>query len=440
MAALAVVTVQTVAPGFDGYRRAAVAGADRRLAAAATADPRRQARPPPALLARRPDARLHLGPGRPLDEEDAGQRADGQGPRGRDQVHLLPLDGGEARRLTDLPRGVEAFEWSPDGSRLVVVSASHGATHDEDRRRRGLDRAERRAATASDYRFIDRLDYMLNGKGFTYDRIEHLWLVDVGDGTATPPDRRPDRRTPSRPGRRTARGSRSPRTAAATPTSSVAGASTSSTSASRAVTAVTARPRRHVPAGVAARRPDDRGARPSLSRAAPAAATTSGCSPRTVATRHDRAVGTCRRRHDLMPGSGMGSDLVPGEVASLVPSTDGRWLGFTAPVDGAYELWRIAVDDGAGRAPDERPPLRLGLACRTGRRPSAAPGSPSCARRRPSRPTCGCSTSATRASGPPRRLTSFNAEVLGELELREPVERHVDRRRPRHPGLVPARR
>ena len=26
---------------------------------------------------------------------------------------------------------------------------------------------------------------MLNGKGFTYDRVMHLWLVDVGDGTAS---------------------------------------------------------------------------------------------------------------------------------------------------------------------------------------------------------------------------------------------------------------
>ena len=33
----------------------------------------------------------------------------------------------------------------------------------------------------SDYRFIDRLDYMLNGDGFTYDKVAHLWLVDVGD-------------------------------------------------------------------------------------------------------------------------------------------------------------------------------------------------------------------------------------------------------------------
>ncbi len=50
--------------------------------------------------------------------------------------------------------------------------------------------AGRRARTPashrpSDYRFVDRLDYMLNGKGFTYDRVPHLWLVDVATGAAS---------------------------------------------------------------------------------------------------------------------------------------------------------------------------------------------------------------------------------------------------------------
>src|SRR5260221_8514928 len=62
------------------------------------------------------------------------QPADPQQPA---QIHVLPLDGGEAHRLTDLPRGVESFEWSPDGSRLVAVSASRGATPEEDARLRG---------------------------------------------------------------------------------------------------------------------------------------------------------------------------------------------------------------------------------------------------------------------------------------------------------------
>src|SRR6266545_529682 len=50
----------------------------------------------------------------------ADDREDGE------QVHLLPLDGGEARRITDLPRGVIGFAWAPDGESLAVLSASRG--------------------------------------------------------------------------------------------------------------------------------------------------------------------------------------------------------------------------------------------------------------------------------------------------------------------------
>ena len=92
-----------------------------------------------------PDGRTlaFLSDRRAVVEEEPDRASQREGPRPpartSDQVHLLPLDGGEARRLTDLPRGVDAFEWSPDGTRLVVVSASHGATRAEDDRRRGID-------------------------------------------------------------------------------------------------------------------------------------------------------------------------------------------------------------------------------------------------------------------------------------------------------------
>src|SRR6266699_4901266 len=40
----------------------------------------------------------------------------------RNQIYLLSMNGGEARRLTNLKNGVSLFRWSPDGTRLVVVS------------------------------------------------------------------------------------------------------------------------------------------------------------------------------------------------------------------------------------------------------------------------------------------------------------------------------
>src|SRR5947208_13455422 len=41
------------------------------------------------------------------------------GEQPRNQIYLLSMNGGEARRLTNLKNGVSTFRWSPDGARLV---------------------------------------------------------------------------------------------------------------------------------------------------------------------------------------------------------------------------------------------------------------------------------------------------------------------------------
>ena len=101
----------------------------------------------------------------------------------RVQVYLLPLDRpGEARRLTNLPRGVDEFAWSPDGSRLAVVSSSHGATIAEDARRRGRP-AQRppspgepptRTSTTS-----TGCAPRPTGAGWVYHQVSRLWVVDA---------------------------------------------------------------------------------------------------------------------------------------------------------------------------------------------------------------------------------------------------------------------
>lgn len=85
----------------------------------------------------------------------------------RAQVYLLSMNGGEAKRLTNLKNGVSVFRWSPDGTRLVVVSRtgpSDGRADNKDR---------------SDVRHYKNSSYKFNDTGWFDDRRTHLWVVDV---------------------------------------------------------------------------------------------------------------------------------------------------------------------------------------------------------------------------------------------------------------------
>jgi len=90
---------------------------------------------------------------------------DGQKP----QLHVMPADGGEAQRRTDLPLGVSDLAWAPDSRRLVVVAgvwdASVAGLSDEERRRRP--------------KRITRLPYRTDSGGWVHDRSTRLHLVEV---------------------------------------------------------------------------------------------------------------------------------------------------------------------------------------------------------------------------------------------------------------------
>ncbi|MCP5054313.1 MAG: S9 family peptidase [bacterium] len=47
------------------------------------------------------------------------------------QVFLLPMNGGESERLTDGKRGIQAFEWSPDGASILFSSTSPPTEEEE---------------------------------------------------------------------------------------------------------------------------------------------------------------------------------------------------------------------------------------------------------------------------------------------------------------------
>ena len=88
----------------------------------------------------------------------------------RNQVWLLPMRGGEPRRLTHLLNGASAFQWSPDGTKLVVVGSSGP-----------LDEAK----SPSDVRHYTGANYKFNDTGWFDDKRTHLWVVDIATSATT---------------------------------------------------------------------------------------------------------------------------------------------------------------------------------------------------------------------------------------------------------------
>jgi dipeptidyl aminopeptidase/acylaminoacyl peptidase len=412
-----VFTVQAVAPGRDGYRHALWSvptdghGAARQLTMGAKHDRHARFAPDGTSIAFLSDRRLIV------EEEpaagDAKQREDGQ------QVHLLPLDGGEARRITDLPRGVGAFWWSPDGTRLLVTSSSHGATRDEDRKRRGKSGTPKPGdPPESDYRFTDRLGYLANGVGFVDHAIDQLWLVEVASGEARRLTQEPagiEEAAWSPDGRRIVFRTNLRRDFGLQPRSHLVvlevagGARTHLTGDASIFFAPVWLPDGSAVAALGGYLPDNfyRSDVWLIAADGSDAAATHGGRNLTGA-------------HDLMPASSMNSDIVPGEAARLVVSGDGRWIGFQAPIDGSFELWRVATADGKVERQT------------TGQHSISAfdqvdlgGGRTRTAWLRSSPTELSDLWVRDGASGAPRRLTELNADALADIELREPVERWV---------------
>ena len=104
------------------------------------------------------------------------------------QLWLLPLSGGEARAVTDLPKGAGAAEWSPDGSTLAFTST----TTDKDLEKKDArPDADRDAERESDVRVITRATYRFNGPGYLDPtRPAHLWTAALSQDAPLPKPRR----------------------------------------------------------------------------------------------------------------------------------------------------------------------------------------------------------------------------------------------------------
>ena len=88
------------------------------------------------------------------------------------QIWLLPLAGGEATVLSDLPAGVSSFSWAPDGSVLAVVSMDLDPNE-------ARDGEEPKPVPL----VIDRRQFKRDGRGYLDNRRRHIYLVDATDGS-----------------------------------------------------------------------------------------------------------------------------------------------------------------------------------------------------------------------------------------------------------------
>jgi dipeptidyl aminopeptidase/acylaminoacyl peptidase len=87
------------------------------------------------------------------------------------QLHVMPSDGGEPRRVCEHPLGAEAFAWSPDSTRIAYVARL------PEPGRYGSDKDV--PPEKEPPRRITTFQYRLDNLGFTNDRRPHVFVVDA---------------------------------------------------------------------------------------------------------------------------------------------------------------------------------------------------------------------------------------------------------------------
>jgi len=109
------------------------------------------------------------------------ERADGKSdedddPGNLSQVWLLNRAGGEAERITGLAGGVSGFEWSPDSSRMILVS--------RDPEKKAKDADEEKTHDTPRPIVIDRYQFKSDSEGYLERRYERLYVFDLEERKA----------------------------------------------------------------------------------------------------------------------------------------------------------------------------------------------------------------------------------------------------------------
>jgi len=110
-------------------------------------------------------------------------RSAGTGKAAAPQLFVTPADGGEPRKVTDLPLGAGGPVWAPDSRRIAFTAripepGRYGSS--------AVDGEDAPTPDAEAPRRITRLDYRLDDIGFLGDREARLFVVDALDADAAP--------------------------------------------------------------------------------------------------------------------------------------------------------------------------------------------------------------------------------------------------------------
>jgi dipeptidyl aminopeptidase/acylaminoacyl peptidase len=99
------------------------------------------------------------------------------------QLHLIPAGGGEARPLTDLPRGASPAVWAPDGRSLAFTCSANAKDFEKKAKKKDAAAGKKEKEEderESDVRVVARSVYRFDGQGFLDpDHPSHVYLLDV---------------------------------------------------------------------------------------------------------------------------------------------------------------------------------------------------------------------------------------------------------------------